>query len=204
MRWYNRLKSAKDQSDPILVRTWVLPLNTNPLAGSWLPAVNEAHQTVPAYLHRCSIVHARFLTLTSMTTVTSGNFGVFSSLVTIFVTETSCDCLAWLGGPVCILSPKCHPKANRFPPLPKGQLRVGSLLPSHLAHMLQCGTRSDSARSTGGFRRLLGEERRMEGHHCSSALPGAGRQSLPCMVMVRMLTALRALCLWKGSPCSSK
>lgn len=58
--------------NPILARTWVLPLNTNPSVWSPLPVVNQVPQMVPACTHRSSSGHSwQIPILTSMTTVTS-------------------------------------------------------------------------------------------------------------------------------------
>lgn len=62
----------------------------------------------------------------------------------------------------------------------QGPTQGGPASSSHLAPMLQRGTRSHSAGSRRGYRGLLGEmeRRKMEGRHCSWAVPGARRAEL--------------------------
>lgn len=197
-------KVLSNPFDTLLAGTWVLPLNTNTLFGSLLPAVNQVHQMDPGCLHR-PIVHARFLTPTSMATAT------YLKLL----------CLLFFGWPSFSLRPPmtAWPNqevpsvllvlSNQFPYYPSAQGRPMWKTHFFQTTLLTCSKKAWKIalckKSEGGRGLLRGLKRgRMEGQHWSKAFPWAGRQNLRCMVMVRMLTALRALCLWKGSPRSSE
>lgn len=65
------MQGKGDDAVGLKVRDLILLLNTNLWGGVLLPAVNLVRQMVPAYLHRSSIAHVGFLTLTSITTATS-------------------------------------------------------------------------------------------------------------------------------------
>ena len=99
------LRSAKNPFNPILASTWVLPLNTNPSVWSPVTCGYQVPQMVPACMHRSSM----------FMTDSYSNFNdnchlletsMFSLLwLTVIVTETSCDCVAWTGSLLGALGP---------------------------------------------------------------------------------------------------
>lgn len=118
----------------------------------------------------------------------------------IIFTETSCDCLAWTRSPVGALGPTTTQVAAQGGPKRKACFFQTILLTC--SKEAWGVTLQEVQWVAKGF---WGAGEREKGRaSLKLGSPLVLEQNLPCTVMVRMLTALSALCLWKGSLCSSQ
>lgn len=110
----------------------------------------------------------------------------------------------------CLIMRFClGPKTSQFPYYPSASSRWSygedPLLPNHFVPCSKKAKKSTLRKKYSGLQGFLWGWREGDWQDIIEVdSPWAGRRDLPCIVMVRMLTALSALCLWKGSLCSSR